>query len=88
MPTSITVAPGFTISFFTNLGLPIAEITISALLITLSISFVLEWQTVTVQFLFSKHCIIGFPTILLLPKITASFPSVSILYSSNNFIIP
>jgi len=67
IPTSITVAPSFTISAVTNLDLPIATNNMSACFVMLSKFFVFEWHIVTVAFLFNKHCAKGFPTILLLP---------------------
>ena len=83
IPTSITVAPSFTISSVTNFAFPIAAINISACLVISFKFLVFEWHTVTVAFLFKQHCINGFPTILLLPIITVFAPSVGILYSSN-----
>ena len=50
IPTSITIAPSFTISAVTKRALPIATTRISASLVTSARLCVLEWQTVTVPF--------------------------------------
>jgi len=52
IPTSITIAPFFTQSPLTSLGLPTAAMTISALLHSAFKSFVFECVMVTVQFSF------------------------------------
>ena len=79
MPISITTAPGFTISAVTKLGLPIAAMRMSACFVISVMFFVFEWHNVTVAFAPFFFCIrsaaIGFPTILLLPIMTACFPS-------------
>ena len=69
IPQSMTTAPGLIHSPGTKLDLPIATTTISAVLTIEPKSFVLEWQTVTVQCLHFNSSDIGVPTILLLPKI-------------------
>ena len=69
IPQSITTAPGLIHSPGTKLDLPIATTTISAVLTIEPKSFVLEWQTVTVQCFHFNNSDIGVPTILLLPKI-------------------
>src|SRR5207247_1265694 len=47
-PTSMTTAPGFTMSPVTNSGLPIATMRMSACRVTALMSRVREWHTVTV----------------------------------------
>jgi hypothetical protein len=78
MPTSITTAPGFTISAVTISGLPMAAIKMSARRVCSARFLVREWQTVTVQSaplpLWISSAAIGLPTMLLRPRITASFP--------------
>ena len=64
-----------------NFDFPMAAIKMSALFVCSFKSLVFEWHTVTVAFLFKQHCINGFPTILLLPIITSSFPVKSILFT-------
>ena len=80
MPTSITTAPGFTMSAVTISGLPMAAIRMSARRVCAARSLVREWQTVTVQSAPFPGCInraaIGLPTIVLRPRITASKPAV------------
>ena len=88
IPTSIITAPGFIMSFVINFDFPMATINMSACFVYFSMSSVFEWQTVTVAFLLNASCIHGFPTILLLPKMTTCFPCIEILYFSNNSIIP
>ena len=88
----MTTAPGFTMSAVTKFGLPIAAIKISAWIVSFSISFVLEWHSVTVAlapfFFCMSRAAIGFPTILLLPIITACFPSGSIFERASISITP
>ena len=48
VPTSMTVAPGLTMSGVTNPGRPIADTSRSASRVTAARSFVREWQIVTV----------------------------------------
>ena len=55
IPTSITIAPFFTQSPFTNWGMPTAAIIISALRHSFYKSFVFEWVMVTVQFSFKSN---------------------------------
>ena len=66
-------------SAFKNFAFPIAIITISACFNILAKFLVFEWQIVTVAFFFNSCGINGFPTMLLLPTITTSFPATSIL---------
>ena len=76
MPTSITTAPGFTISAFKKRGRPTAADNDVSLqeLVSEDYVFCCE-QRMTVAFFSSRSCAIGFPTILLLPKTRASLPS-------------
>ena len=71
MPTSITVAPGLTISAVMNRGRPMATIKMSALRATAGRSRVRLWQTVTVASPAAPRCIsniaIGLPTMSLRP---------------------
>ncbi len=79
VPTSMTAAPGLTMSGVTNFGLPIAAIRISACLVIDGRSLVRLWQSVTVAFapLFAWESMIdsGRPTIWLRPSTTACCPS-------------
>ncbi len=61
IPTSITIAPFFTQSPLTNLGIPTAAIIISALRHSVFKFLVFECVIVTVQFSFKSNCVIGFP---------------------------
>ena len=79
IPTSIITALSLTISVFKNFGFPIAHTIISACFVYKEISFVLEWQTVTVAFLFCKSLAAGVPTIFERPITTTFLPSTSIL---------
>ena len=74
IPTSITIAPFFTQSPLTNLGIPTAAIIISALSHSFFKSFVFEWVIVTVQFSFKSNWVIGFPFKFDRPITTACLP--------------
>ena len=71
MPTSITVAPGFTKSFVTSPGRPTAATRMSAWRQTSARSGVFEWQIVTVASRCSSSSAIGLPTMSLRPMTTA-----------------
>ncbi len=74
MPTSITVAPGFTQSPFTISGRPTAATRMSARRQTAGRSRVRLWAMVTVQLSASSSWAIGLPTMLERPTTTASSP--------------
>lgn len=88
MPTSITTAPGFIISPVIKLGLPTATTNISAFFTVSFKFFVREWQIVTVPFWWRRSIACGFPTILLLPTTTHSFPQTSMPDSFISSITP
>ena len=81
MPTSITVAPGRTMSAVTNSGFPIATTRMSAERQTAGRSRDLEWQTVTVASppfpCWISRLAIGLPTMFDRPTMTALAPLVS-----------
>ena len=77
IPTSITVAPGFSQSPRTISGRPTAATTMSARRTTSARSRVRLWARVTVQFSASSSCAIGLPTMLERPITTASRPDRS-----------
>ena len=77
IPTSMTTAPSLTYSLSIIQGFPIATIKMSARFVTSFRSAVRLWHTVTVAFSLSIKRAIGFPTILLRPTMTHSFPSIS-----------
>ena len=79
IPTSITTAPGFTISALSSLGTPQAATTTSAFFVYSFKSFVLLCNKLTVASLFSKAKAKGLPTIFPRPIITTFFPLTSIL---------
>ena len=64
MPTSMTTAPGFTISAVTKSALPMATTKISAWRVISERFFVRLWHTVTVPFAWSSNIAIGLPTML------------------------
>ena len=78
MPTSMTTAPGFTMSAVIICGRPAATIRMSARRVCDARSRVRLWQTVTVAS--TPGCTIsdaiGLPTMLLRPTITQSAPAV------------
>ena len=74
MPTSITAAPGFTISAVTMRGCPTALTTTSARRTKSARFSVREWQMVTVQFSRSSIMARGFPTMFERPTTTAFAP--------------
>ena len=78
VPTSITVAPGLTISAPTIRGEPTAATRMSAREQTAARSRVREWQTVTVAFSPSSSAASGRPTRIERPRTTASAPSSSV----------
>ena len=88
MPTSMTIAPSFTMSAVTNFGLPMATTRISALAASYFRFFVREWQMVTVPFFCSSSIAIGFPTMLLLPMTTHCLPLMSTPVLAISSMIP
>ena len=74
MPTSITTAPGLTMSAVSTLRLPTAATTTSAWRVKAPRSTVALWQMVTVAFFASSISAIGLPTMLLRPMTTACLP--------------
>src|SRR5579872_133397 len=78
MPTSITVAPGFTKSRVIIPARPMAATRMSALRHTAGRSCVFEWQTVTVALALINSMAAGLPTISLRPTTTASCPEIGI----------
>ena len=74
MPTSITVAPGFTMSAVTAAALPTAATSTSRLPAPLARSRVRLWQIVTVAWRGSRSSAIGLPTMLERPTTTARAP--------------
>ena len=79
MPTSMTVAPGRTMSAVTKSARPMAAIRMSACRVIAPRSRVRLWQTVTVASRprRSSSDAIGLPTMLLRPITTACAPAVS-----------
>src|SRR5947209_2620523 len=78
IPTSMTVAPGFTISGVTMAGFPIAATRISAIRVHAERSTVRLWQTITVAWLLINIIATGLPTMSLRPSTTAQRPAISI----------
>ena len=72
MPTSITTAPGLTMSAVSRWRRPTAATTMSAICTCRFRSGVALWQTVTVALACSSSNAIGLPTVLLRPMTTAS----------------
>src|SRR5262245_51632571 len=88
MPTSTTVAPGFTNARVTNAGRPIAATRMSASRATAGRSRVREWQIVTVAFRCSSSSAIGLPTMSLRPMTTARAPAMGMFYRSSSSMMP
>src|SRR5918995_87560 len=88
VPTSITVAPGFIHSGWTNAVRPMATTTRSASRTTDGRSFVREWQIVTVACSWSNSIAMGFPTMSLRPTTTARAPFNSIPDRCSSSITP
>src|SRR6476620_3368997 len=76
-PTSMTVAPGFTMSPVIISGRPTAAIRMSASRVTAGRSRVREWQTVTVALRCRSRSATGLPTMSDRPTTTAFAPSIS-----------
>jgi hypothetical protein len=74
MPTSMTTAPGLTMSAVSTLRLPTAATTMSACRVWWPRSGVALWQMVTVALACSSSIAIGLPTMLLRPITTACLP--------------
>ena len=87
-PTSITVAPGLTMSGVTIPGTPTAATTMSRARDLAAEIGVREWQIVTVAFAWRSSIAAGRPTISLRPITTASFPFGSTPYSSSSAMQP
>ena len=77
MPTSITTAPGLTMSRVISPTRPTAATRMSACRVCIPRSGVREWQTVTVALAFSIMAASGLPTMLLRPTITACRPATA-----------
>ena len=88
MPTSTTVAPGFTKSRVTNAARPIAATRMSAPAATPGRSRVREWQMVTVALRCSSSMAIGLPTMSLRPITTARAPEISTPSRSSRSMMP
>ena len=82
IPTSITVAPGLTMSAVTNFARPMATMRMSAWRVIEGRSRLRLWQTVTVASPPGPFCMsimaIGLPTISLRPTTTTCAPAVGI----------
>mmetsp|Transcript_21074 Transcript_21074/g.59237 ORF Transcript_21074/g.59237 Transcript_21074/m.59237 type:complete len:278 (+) Transcript_21074:66-899(+) len=77
MPTSMTMQPGFSHSPLTNFAFPMAATTMSAWRTSATMSFVREWQIVTVASIDCRIAATGIPTMLERPMTTALFPRIS-----------
>ena len=77
MPTSITTAPGFTISAVINLGLPAAEMSTSAVRVSEPSSGVYLLVEITVASSRMSSTTTGLPTMLLAPTHTHRVPGSS-----------
>ncbi len=88
MPTSITIAPGLTMSARSVLRRPTAATTMSALRVCAARSDVALWHTVTVALACSSIRAIGLPTVLERPITTACLPRTGSLVASINFMQP
>jgi hypothetical protein len=86
--TSIIVVPIFTISRRSNIGFPVAMITMSEVDVYFFISGVLLLQIITVAHAFISKAASGFHTILLLPTITTCFPATFSQITSSIYITP
>ena len=88
MPTSMTMAPGFTISAVSVWRRPTATTTTSAWRVNTARSGVALWQMVTVALACSSSSAIGLPTVLLRPTTTACLPRRSTPVDSISFMQP
>ena len=88
IPTSITVAPGFTNSRVIIPARPIAATRMSARRQTPADRACWEWQTVTVALPLISSMAAGLPTMSLRPTTTASCPAMGILLRFRISITP
>jgi hypothetical protein len=88
MPTSMMVAPGWTISGVMNPARPMAATRMSAWRVIAPRSRVFEWQMVTVAFWLSSSIAAGLPTMSLRPTTTACRPLMGISLRLRISIIP
>jgi hypothetical protein len=88
MPTSITTAPGLTMSALIMRALPTAATRMSAWRVIAPRSRVFEWQIVTVAPALSSSSDMGFPTIVERPTTTACDPSMGTPSCSSIFMTP
>ncbi len=88
MPTSITVAPGFTKSGVTKAARPTAATSTSASRARAGTSGVREWQMVTVASWCSSSSAIGLPTMSLRPITTARRPATTMPSRFSSSITP
>ena len=88
MPTSITIAPGLTMSPRSVSRRPVATTTMSAWRVCAPMSAVALWQIVTVALACSSSSAIGLPTVLLRPITTACLPLIVTPVLSISFMQP
>ncbi len=92
MPTSITVAPGLTMSAVTNFALPMATMRMSAVRQISGRFLVRLWQTVTVASPPGPRCMsmmaMGLPTISLRPSTTTLAPAMGMLLRMSSCWMP
>jgi hypothetical protein len=88
MPTSITIAPGLTMSPRSVSRRPVATTTMSACRVCTPRSGVALWVTVTVALACSSISAIGLPTVLLRPITTACLPRIGTPVLSISFMQP
>ena len=89
-PTSITTAPGLSMSPVSVFGRPAATTTMSASRVNFAMSGVPVWHNVTVAFvsLRASSTATGLPTMLLRPITTACLPLMSIPANSISLMMP
>ena len=88
MPTSITMAPGLTMSAVNVHARPTAATTMSAWRVCRARSGVALWHTVTVALACSSSMAMGLPTVLLRPITTACLPRSGTPVLSSSFMQP
>mmetsp|Transcript_31537 Transcript_31537/g.54376 ORF Transcript_31537/g.54376 Transcript_31537/m.54376 type:complete len:225 (+) Transcript_31537:131-805(+) len=88
IPTSITTAPGLIQSPRTYSAIPTAAMMISAFRHFSAVSFVREWQHVTVPFIDCSSAQTGIPTMLDRPSTTQFFPLTLMSYRWSNSMQP
>mmetsp|Transcript_2752 Transcript_2752/g.5584 ORF Transcript_2752/g.5584 Transcript_2752/m.5584 type:complete len:258 (-) Transcript_2752:276-1049(-) len=88
IPTSITTAPGLIQSPRTYSALPTAAIMMSAFRHFSAVSFVREWQHVTVPFIDCSSAQIGMPTMFDRPSTTQFFPLTVMSYRCSSSMQP